>query len=110
MGKRDEKVEAVLHLLWKQSPLTLKQEKFCNKECVERFLKGKGDNVKKAAKQLLSCLSWRQDIEIERLGVEEFSTELSDGLAYIVGHDVDSRPVIIFRFKNDYQKLRTQKQ
>ncbi|KAJ0254799.1 Uncharacterized protein HA466_0106590 [Hirschfeldia incana] len=110
MGKKNEKVEAVLHLLKEQSLLTIKQEKFCNKECVERFLKGKGDNVKKAAKQLLSCLSWRQDMEIERLGAEEFSTELSDGVAYIAGHDGDSRPVIIFRFKNDYQKLRTQKQ
>ncbi|CAF2076924.1 unnamed protein product [Brassica oleracea] len=107
MGKKDEKVETVLHLLRKQSPLTLNQEKFCNKECVERFLKGKGDNVKRAAKQLLSCLSWRQSIEI---GAEEFATELSDGVAYIAGHDGDFRPVIIFRFKNDYQKLRTQKQ
>ncbi|KAF8089000.1 hypothetical protein N665_0522s0029 [Sinapis alba] len=110
MGKKDEKIEAVLNLLRKQSPLTLKQEKFCNRECVERFLKGKGDNVKKAAKQLLSCLSWRQSIDTERLGAEEFSTELSDGVAYIAGHDRDFRPVIIFRFKNDYQKLHTQKQ
>ncbi|WZY72997.1 hypothetical protein YC2023_005237 [Brassica napus] len=110
MGKRDEKVETVLHLLRQQSPPTLNQEKFCNKECVERFLEGKGDNVKRAAKQLLSCLSWRQSIEIERLRAEEFATELSDGVAYIAGHDGDFRPVIIFRFKNDYQKLRTQKQ
>ncbi|KAG7582956.1 CRAL/TRIO N-terminal domain superfamily [Arabidopsis suecica] len=110
MGKKDEKVEAVLHLVKKQSPLTFKQEKFCNRECVERFLKVKGDNVKKAAKQLISCLSWRQNFDIERLGAEEFSTELSDGVAYIAGHDGESRPVIIFRFKHDYQKLRTQKQ
>ncbi|KFK39532.1 hypothetical protein AALP_AA3G256500 [Arabis alpina] len=111
MGKKDDKVEAVLHLLTKQqSPFTLKQEKFCNRECVERFLKGKGDSVKKAAKQLSSCLSWRQNFDIERLGAEEFSTELADGVAYIAGHDGDSRPVIIFRFKHDYQKLRTQKQ
>ncbi|CAL9221877.1 unnamed protein product [Arabidopsis halleri] len=110
MGKKDEKVEAVLRLVKKQSPLTFKQEKFCNRECVKRFLKVKGDNVKKAAKQLLSCLSWRQNFDIERLGAEEFSTELSDGVAYISGHDGESRPVIIFRFKHDYQKLRTQKQ
>ncbi|CAH2053027.1 unnamed protein product [Thlaspi arvense] len=98
MGKKDEKVEAVLHVLRKQSPLTLKQEKFCNRECVERFLKGKGENVKKAAKQLISCLSWRQNIAIERLGAEEFSTELADGVAYIAGHDGESRPVIIYAF------------
>ncbi|ESQ47621.1 hypothetical protein EUTSA_v10020858mg [Eutrema salsugineum] len=110
MGKKDENIEAVLHLLRKQSPLTLKQEKFCNRDCVERFLKGKGENVKKAAKQLTSCLSWRQSIEIERLRAEEFSTELADGLAYVAGHDGESRPVIIFRFKHDYQKLHTQNQ
>ncbi|KAL1197544.1 Phosphatidylinositol/phosphatidylcholine transfer protein SFH3 [Cardamine amara subsp. amara] len=109
MGKKDEKVEAVLHLLKKQSSFTLKQGKFCNRECVERFLKVKGDHVKKATKQLISCLSWRQNFDIERLGAEEFSTELSDGVAYIAGHDGDSRPVIIFRFKHDYQKLCTQK-
>ncbi|CAA0383316.1 putative CRAL-TRIO lipid binding domain, CRAL/TRIO domain superfamily [Arabidopsis thaliana] len=110
MGMKDEKVEAVLRLVKKQSPLTFKQEKFCNRECVERFLKVKGDNVKKSAKQLISCLSWRQNFDIERLGAEEFSTELSDGVAYISGHDRESRPVIIFRFKHDYQKLHTQKQ
>ncbi|KAF3605339.1 hypothetical protein DY000_02049258 [Brassica cretica] len=110
MGKRDEKAEAVLRLLRKQTPLTLKQEKFCNRECVERFLKGKGDNVKKAAKQLTSCLSWRQNFDIERMGAEEFSAELADGVAYIAGHDGESRPVIMFRFKHDYQKLRSQKQ
>lgn len=27
-------------------------------------MKGKGDNVKKAAKQLTSCLSWRQNFDI----------------------------------------------
>lgn len=99
MGKKDhlsqkekERVEAVLHLLKKQAPLTLKQvhinffsffvleidylmiwkyikcllawqEKYCsNNACVERFLKSKGDNVKKAAKQLRSCLAWRDSI------------------------------------------------
>ena len=38
------------------------QEKFCNYACVERFLKAKGDNVKRAAKQLKACLSWRESI------------------------------------------------
>ncbi|XP_010532536.1 PREDICTED: uncharacterized protein LOC104808538 [Tarenaya hassleriana] len=113
MGKKDhedQKVESVLHLLCKQSPLSLKQEKFCDKDCVERFLKGKGDNVKKAAKQLRSCLSWRQSIGIESLAAEEFSAELADGVAYVAGHDGEFRPVIIFRFKQDYLKLHSQKQ
>lgn len=40
------------------------QEKFCNRACVGRFLRIKGDNVKKAAKQLRSCLSWRSSLGI----------------------------------------------
>ncbi|KAF2284190.1 hypothetical protein GH714_019854 [Hevea brasiliensis] len=60
--KGNERVEAVLELLRKQSPLTVKQEKFCNNACIERFLKAKGDNVKKAAKHLRACLSWRESI------------------------------------------------
>ncbi|TQD81149.1 hypothetical protein C1H46_033294 [Malus baccata] len=73
MGKKDQqqrdeeskengRVEAVLQLLRKHAPLTVKQEKFCNTACVERFLKAKGDSVKKAAKQLRACLSWRQSV------------------------------------------------
>lgn len=94
--QKDNKVEAVLNLLQKQAPLTLKQvsscihyklanilvlgnkfliffltlnliwvqEKFCSIGCVERFLKVRGENVKKAAKQLRACLSWRDSISI----------------------------------------------
>ncbi|KAL9260423.1 hypothetical protein AKJ16_DCAP05831 [Drosera capensis] len=117
MGKKESqigdkekgKVESVLEILRKQSPLTLKQEKFSNKECVERFLKSRGENVKKAAKQLRSCLQWRDAIGIESLMADEFSTELADGVAYVAGHDDESRPVMVFRIKQDYQKLHSQK-
>lgn len=44
--------------------LLLEQEKFCGRGCVDRFLTSKGDNVKKAAKQLRACLSWRESIGI----------------------------------------------
>ncbi|WOH12832.1 hypothetical protein DCAR_0832341 [Daucus carota subsp. sativus] len=119
MGKKDQqhhhsshqdKVEAVLNLLRKQAPLTLKQEKFCSIGCVERFLKARGENVKKAAKQLRACLSWRDAISIENLIADEFSTELAEGLAFVSGFDDDSRPVLIFRIKQDYHKFHSQKQ
>ncbi|XP_050215627.1 uncharacterized protein LOC126666797 [Mercurialis annua] len=113
MGKKEnninEKVEAVLDILRKQSPLTVKQEKFCNNGCVERFLRSKGDNVKKAAKHLRTCLSWRESLGTEQLIADEFSAELADGVAYVAGHDEESRPVIIFRIKQDYQKFNSQK-
>lgn len=113
MGKKDqneeEKVESVLHLLRKQSPLTVKQEKFCNNACVERFLKAKGDNVKKATKHLRACLSWRESIFTDHLIADEFSAELAEGVAYVAGHDNESRPVMIFRIKQDYQKFHSQK-
>lgn len=112
MAKKDQKdkVEAVLNLLRKQAPLTLKQEKFCSIGCVERFLKARGENVKKAAKQLRACLSWRDSISIDNLIADEFSTELADGLAFVSGFDDDSRPVMIFRIKQDYHKFHSQKQ
>ncbi|CAA2988592.1 Hypothetical predicted protein [Olea europaea subsp. europaea] len=89
MGKIDqkEKAQTVVDLLRKQAPLTVKQEKFCNKACVERFLKAKNDTVKKAAKQLRNCLSWRDSIGTDHLIADEFSAELADGLAYVAGHD-----------------------
>lgn len=107
--KETAKVEAVLELIRKQTPLTVKQEKFCNYACVKRFLKVKGDNVKKAAKQLRACLSWRESIVTDQLIADDFSAELSEGLAYVAGHDDESRPVLIFRMKQDYQKLHSQK-
>lgn len=104
------RVEAVLHLLRKPSPLTLKQEKFCNEACVGRFLKAKGESVKKAAKQLRACLSWRENLGVDHLIADEFSGEIADGMAYVAGHDDQSRPVVIFRIKQDYLKFRSQKQ
>ncbi|XP_065859250.1 uncharacterized protein [Euphorbia lathyris] len=102
-------VEAVLNLVRKQAPLTVKQEKFCNSGCVERFLRAKGQNVKKAAKHLRTCLSWRENIGTDQLIADEFSAELAEGLAFLAGHDDESRPVMIFRIKQDYQKLHSQK-
>ncbi|KAK1282023.1 hypothetical protein QJS10_CPB22g01278 [Acorus calamus] len=104
-----DRIDAVLQILRKQSPLTIKQEKYCNDACVERFLKAKGDNVKKAAKQLRACLSWRDAIGAEHLMADEFSAELSEGVAYLAGHDDEVRPVLVFRIKQDYQKFHSQK-
>ncbi|KAL9410588.1 hypothetical protein AB3S75_044373 [Citrus x aurantiifolia] len=117
MGKKEvqdqkvnyERAEAVLKLLTKKSPLSVKQEKFCGRGCVDRFLRSKGDNVKKAAKQLRACLSWRESIGIDNLTADEFSAELAEGVAYVAGHDDESRPVVVFRIKQDYQKFHSQK-
>ncbi|KAK4355606.1 hypothetical protein RND71_024577 [Anisodus tanguticus] len=118
MGKKDqinnvhkdnERVQAVLQLLRKQAPLTVKQEKLCNSACVERFLKKKGENVKKAAKHLRNFLAWRDSFGIDHLIADEFSAELAEGVAYVSGHDEESRPVVIFRIKQDYQKFHSQK-
>ncbi|URD74094.1 SEC14 cytosolic factor family protein [Musa troglodytarum] len=104
-----ERVEAVLEILKKQAPLTVKQEKFCNDACVERFLRGRGDSLKKAAKQLRATLSWRESIGIDHLIADEFAAELAGGLAYVAGHDDEARPVMVFRIKQDYAKTHSQK-
>ncbi|KAJ0035096.1 hypothetical protein Pint_24830 [Pistacia integerrima] len=107
--KANERVEAVLKLLRKQAPLTVKQEKFCTTACVARFLRAKGDSVKKSAKHLRACLSWRGNIGIDNLTADEFSAELVEGVAYVAGNDEESRPVLVFRIKQDYQKFHSQK-
>ncbi|KAL3626280.1 hypothetical protein CASFOL_029829 [Castilleja foliolosa] len=107
--KEKQRVQSVLQILRKQSPLTIKQEKFCNNGCVERFLKAKGDNVKKSAKSLRNCLAWRDSIGTDTLIADEFSAELAEGVAYVAGHDDELRPVMIFRIKQDYQKFHSQK-
>lgn len=40
---------------------------------------------------------------------DEFSAELSEGVAYVAGYDDESRPVVMLRFKQEYQKLHSQK-
>ncbi|KAJ0982292.1 hypothetical protein J5N97_010547 [Dioscorea zingiberensis] len=109
LKKDRERIEAVLQTLKKQAPLTVKQEKFCTDACVERFLRARGDNVKKAAKHLRAVLSWRDNIGTEHLIADEFSAELADGLAYVAGHDDDSRPVLVFRIKQEYMKTHSHK-
>nr|XP_009411268.1 PREDICTED: uncharacterized protein LOC103993063 isoform X1 [Musa acuminata subsp. malaccensis] len=110
-GPKDrERIESVLKMLKKQAPVTVKQEKFCNDACVERFLIAKGNNVKKAAKQLRTALSWRESIgTADHLIADEFSEELGSGLAYVAGHDDEARPVMVFRIRQDYPKTHTQK-
>lgn len=104
-----ERIDAVLDVLKKQSPLTINQEKYCTDSCVDRFLKARGDNVKKAAKHLRAVLSWRDTIRTDQLIADEFSSELAEGLAYVAGYDDDARPVLVFRIKQDYLKFHTQK-
>uniref|UniRef100_A0A453IM36 CRAL/TRIO N-terminal domain-containing protein n=1 Tax=Aegilops tauschii subsp. strangulata TaxID=200361 RepID=A0A453IM36_AEGTS len=96
-AKDREKIEAVRKVMRKQAPLSPKQAEYCNDACVERFLRAKGDNVKKAAKTLRAVLSWRETIGADHIIADEFSGELSEGMAYVAGHDDENRPVLVPR-------------
>ncbi|XP_062213520.1 uncharacterized protein LOC133914433 [Phragmites australis] len=108
-AKEREKIEAVRKLLRKQAPLSAKQAQYCNDTCVERFLRSRGDSVKKAAKHLRTVLSWRETVGADHIMADEFSAELADGVAFVAGHDDDGRPVVVFRIKQDYPKFHSQK-
>ncbi|XP_062210382.1 uncharacterized protein LOC133911919 [Phragmites australis] len=108
-AKEREKTEAVRKLLRKQAPLSAKQAQYCNDACVERFLRSRGDSVKKAAKHLRTVLSWRETVGADHIMADEFSAELADGVAFVAGHDDDGRPVVVFRIKQDYPKFHSQK-
>ncbi|KAI4993359.1 SEC14 cytosolic factor-like [Hordeum vulgare subsp. vulgare] len=109
-AKDREKIEAVRKLMRKQAPLSPKQAEYCNDACVERFLRARGDSVKKAAKTLRAVLSWREAIGADHIIADEFSGELSEGMAYVAGHDDENRPVLMFKIKqDDYPKYQPQK-
>lgn len=108
-AKEREKIEAVRKLLRKQAPLSAKQAQYCNDACVERFLRSRGESVKKAAKHLRTVLSWRETVGADHIMADEFSAELADGVAFVAGHDDDGRPVVVFRIKQDYPKFHSQK-
>ncbi|KAG8074073.1 hypothetical protein GUJ93_ZPchr0006g42593 [Zizania palustris] len=108
-AKQREKVEAVRKAVRKQAPLSAKQALYCNDACVERFLRSRGESVKKAAKHLRAVLSWRETIGADHIIADEFNAELSDGVAYVAGHDDEARPVLVFRIKQDYPKFHSQK-
>ncbi|KAF8718415.1 hypothetical protein HU200_025400 [Digitaria exilis] len=142
-AKEREKIEAVRKLLRKQAPLSAKQlhtrtqinisvsgrfsnlalfghgdeqAQYCNDACVGRFLRSRGENVKKAAKHLRTVLSWRETVGAgtpgssasiplallsphlirgDHIMADEFSAELADGVAFVAGHDDDGRPVVV---------------
>ncbi|XP_066388485.1 SEC14 cytosolic factor-like [Miscanthus floridulus] len=108
-AKETEKIEAVRKLLRKQAPLSAKQAQYCNDACVGRFLRSRGESVKKAAKHLRTVLSWRETVGADHIMADEFSAELADGVAFVSGHDDDGRPVVVFRIKQDYPKFHPQK-
>ncbi|KAF8673773.1 hypothetical protein HU200_048527 [Digitaria exilis] len=108
-AKEREKIEAVRKLLRKQAPLSAKQAQYCNDACMGRFLRSRGESVKKAAKHLRTVLSWRETVGADHIMADEFSAELADGVAFVAGHDDDGRPVVVFRIKQDYPKFHSQK-
>lgn len=108
-AKEREKIDAVRKLLRKQAPLSIKQAQYCDDACVERFLRWRGESVKKAAKHLRTVLSWRETVGADHIMADEFSAELADGVAFVSGHDDDGRPVVVFRIKQEYPKFRSPK-
>ncbi len=53
-------------LLWTgfSSSVSLRQAEFCDEDCVERYLKARGNNVRRAARLLKATLNWREKINI----------------------------------------------
>ncbi|KAL3681162.1 hypothetical protein R1sor_024118 [Riccia sorocarpa] len=94
-----EKIKSVLHLIRKDASFTPKQLEFCKDSCVERYLKARGYNTKKAAKHLKATLAWRHTYDVDFMIADEFAAELASGIAYVAGHDSEGRPVVVVRRK-----------
>lgn len=106
-----EKAKAVLQLVRRKGPpLTAKQLDYCNEACIGRFLKAKGNQVKKAAKQLRATLSWRASLDVDYLTADEFCAELASGSAFVAGQDEEGRPVLVVRLRPENLTNQAQKQ
>jgi len=91
----NEKIKEVLSLVQKEGPLTKKQFEFCDDACIQRYLKARANNVRRAARMLRATLNWREKINIGYLIADEFPAELAGGAAYVAGLDDDGRPVAV---------------
>jgi hypothetical protein len=80
----------------------LLQAAFCDDACVERYLKVRGNNCRRAARLLKATLNWREKINIGYLIADEFPTEIAAGAAYVAGFDDEGRPVLIIKKKPDH--------
>ncbi|CAK9235326.1 unnamed protein product [Sphagnum jensenii] len=105
-----DQIAQVLQLVQKEAPLSKKQVAFCDDACVERYLKARGNNCRRAARLLKATLNWREKINIGYLIADEFPAELAAGSAYVAGFDDDGRPVLIIKKKPDHITNHTQKQ
>jgi len=97
-----DKIAQVLQLVQKEGPLSKKQAAFCDDACVERYLKVRGNNCRRAARLLKATLNWREKINIGYLIADEFPTEIAAGAAYVAGFDDEGRPVLIIKKKPDH--------
>ncbi|KAG0582472.1 hypothetical protein M758_3G062100 [Ceratodon purpureus] len=106
----NEMIKGVMRLVQKDGALTKKQVEFCDDACVTRYLRARGNNVRKAAKMLRATLNWREKINMGYLIADEFPAELAAGAAYVAGHDAEGRPVLVIKKKPEYILNHSQKQ
>ncbi|XP_024379333.1 uncharacterized protein [Physcomitrium patens] len=95
-------IKQVLRLVQKDGPLDKKQAEFCDDACVTRYLKARGNNVRRAARMLRATLNWREKINIGYLIADEFPAEIAAGAAYVAGHDEEGRPILVVKKKPEY--------
>lgn len=105
-----EMIKQVLRIAQKEGALTKKQAEFCDDACVTRYLRARGNNVRRAAKMLRATLNWRDKLNMGYLIADEFPAELSTGAAYVAGLDGEGRPVLVIKKKPEYILNHSQKQ
>ena len=95
----DEKVDAVLGIIGNDlCSCGSEGHRFCDRECIQRFLVARQGNVEKAVSQLRKALQWRQkakpwDIHCDECGKDPHSHNMRQ-----VGTDSEGRPVIYTAF------------
>ncbi|MBW0541487.1 hypothetical protein O181_081202 [Austropuccinia psidii MF-1] len=81
---------------------------FCSQESILRFCRAAKWDQAKAIKRLQDTLAWRREFGVEEISFEDISVEAESGKQFLLGYDLQQRPVL--RFFPNRQNTKTSNQ
>lgn len=84
--------------------LTPKDRKFCDENCLVRYLKARDFELTKAHKLLRGTLQWRNAFKVDQIAAEHLTEQACTGKLFRRGHDTFGRPVVYMTPKHENSK------
>lgn len=93
------KHEEVLELVKAHGQWSVEQLSYCDRACIDRYLRARHSDVHKAANMLIHTLEWRKENHIDALHPKEFEEDLTSAhpRQFVAGIDPQGQPVMLLR-------------